>query len=123
MILGTNSPSITSHWIRSTPACSSARHSSPNREKSAGKTDGTIRGRGADGCIQDLLCLHPRNTVGPATVPPTPPPVGTTGGTAPPPFLAEKIKSLVMLPTWQTDRCGSYSSTTTRWCSRGSKRC
>ena len=40
--LGTNWPSITSHWMRSTPAASSAATSSPRREKSAGSTDGTI---------------------------------------------------------------------------------
>ena len=40
--LGTNRPSMTSHWMRSTPAFSRARHSSPSREKSAGRTDGTI---------------------------------------------------------------------------------
>ena len=57
--LGTKWPSITSHWMRSTPAFSSSRHSSPSRAKSAGSTDGTIctgaisvsppgRGRDAD---------------------------------------------------------------------------
>ena len=40
--LGTNWPSITSHWMRSTPAASSAATSSPSREKSAGSTDGAI---------------------------------------------------------------------------------
>ena len=40
--LGTNWPSITSHWMRSTPAFSSAATSSPSREKSAGSTDGAI---------------------------------------------------------------------------------
>ena len=39
---GTKTPSITSHWMRSTPAVSSAAHSSPSREKSAGSTDGAI---------------------------------------------------------------------------------
>ena len=39
---GTNTPSMTSHWIRSTPAPWSAATSSPSREKSAGSTDGTI---------------------------------------------------------------------------------
>ena len=38
--LGTNWPSITSHWMRSTPASSSAATSSPRRAKSAGRTDG-----------------------------------------------------------------------------------
>ena len=48
--LGTNRPSMTSHWMRSTPAFSSAMHSSPSREKSAGSTDGTISMvRGASG--------------------------------------------------------------------------
>src|SRR2546423_13445350 len=40
--LGTNCPSITSHWMRSTPAFSSAAHSSPSRAKSAGSTEGAI---------------------------------------------------------------------------------
>src|SRR5688572_338785 len=40
--LGTKRPSITSHWMRSTPASSSAATSAPNLEKSAGRTDGTI---------------------------------------------------------------------------------
>ena len=39
---GTNWPSMTSHWMRSTPAFSSAATSSPRREKSAGSTDGAI---------------------------------------------------------------------------------
>jgi hypothetical protein len=42
--LGTKWPSMTSHWIRSTPAFSRAATSSPNREKSAGSTEGTIFG-------------------------------------------------------------------------------
>ncbi len=33
---------MTSHWMRSTPAASSAATSSPSREKSAGRTEGTI---------------------------------------------------------------------------------
>ena len=40
--LGTNWPSITSHWMRSTPASSSAATSSPSRAKSAGSTLGAI---------------------------------------------------------------------------------
>ena len=40
--LGTNWPSITSHWMRSTPAASRATISSPRRAKSAGNTEGTI---------------------------------------------------------------------------------
>src|SRR5207248_3570756 len=40
--LGTNSPSMTSHWMRSTPAFSRAAHSSPSRAKSAGSTEGAI---------------------------------------------------------------------------------
>src|SRR5436190_761068 len=39
---GTKRPSITSHWIRSTPASSRAATSAPSREKSAGSTDGAI---------------------------------------------------------------------------------
>ena len=46
--LGTKRPSITSHWIRSTPASSSAATSWPSREKSAGSTDGTISIRRSD---------------------------------------------------------------------------
>ncbi len=44
--LGTNCPSITSHWMRSQPAASSAATSSPRRAKSTGSTDGTILIRG-----------------------------------------------------------------------------
>ena len=40
--LGTNWPSITSHWMRSTPAFSSAATSSPSLAKSAGSTEGAI---------------------------------------------------------------------------------
>src|SRR3954447_14368098 len=40
--LGTNWPSITSHWMLSTPAFASAATSSPSRAKSAGSTEGTI---------------------------------------------------------------------------------
>src|SRR5687768_11209006 len=39
---GTNRPSITSHWMRSTPASSRAATSSPSRAKSAGSTEGAI---------------------------------------------------------------------------------
>src|SRR5919198_4958166 len=39
---GTKFPSITSHWMRSTPASSSAATSSPSRAKSAGSTEGAI---------------------------------------------------------------------------------
>src|SRR6478752_439694 len=47
--LGTNWPSITSHWILSTPAASSAATSSPSLAKSAGSTLGAISiGRGID---------------------------------------------------------------------------
>ena len=46
MRLGTNWPSITSHWMRSTPAASSAATSSPSRAKSAGSTDGSDLDRG-----------------------------------------------------------------------------
>ncbi len=40
--LGTNWPSMTSHWMRSTPAASKAATSSPRRAKSAGSTLGAI---------------------------------------------------------------------------------
>src|SRR5688572_21115671 len=46
--LGTKRPSMTSHWIRSTPASSRAATSSPNREKSAGRTEGAISMRRSD---------------------------------------------------------------------------
>src|SRR5688572_22796221 len=47
VMLGTNRPSITSTWIMSAPPASTARTSSPRREKSAGRIDGAIRrGRG-----------------------------------------------------------------------------
>ena len=39
---GTNWPSITSHWIRSTPAASRSRTALPSSAKSAGRTDGAI---------------------------------------------------------------------------------
>src|SRR5687767_15834768 len=39
---GTNRPSMTSHWIRSTPASSRAATSSPSLAKSAGRTEGAI---------------------------------------------------------------------------------
>ena len=46
--LGTKRPSITSNWMRSTPAFSRAMHASPNWAKSTGSTDGAISmGRGA----------------------------------------------------------------------------
>ena len=45
---GTNWPSITSHWMRSTPAASSAATSSPSLLKSTGSTLGAISIRGPD---------------------------------------------------------------------------
>ncbi len=42
--LGTNTPSMTSHWMRSTPASQSSATSSPSLAASAGRTDGTISG-------------------------------------------------------------------------------
>src|SRR5882672_4491164 len=41
-ILGTKCPSITSTWIQSAPAASTARTSSPNLAKSAARIDGAI---------------------------------------------------------------------------------
>src|SRR5437899_1743406 len=43
VMLGTKCPSITSTWIQSAPAASTARTSSPNRVKSADRTDGATR--------------------------------------------------------------------------------
>src|SRR5580704_2707319 len=40
VMLGTKRPSITSTWIQSAPAVSTARTSSPNRAKSADRTEG-----------------------------------------------------------------------------------
>src|ERR1700730_16496269 len=42
VMLGTKRPSITSTWIQSAPAVSTARTSSPNRAKSADKTEGAM---------------------------------------------------------------------------------
>ena len=47
---GTNWPSMTSHWMRSTPASSSATTSSPSWAKSAGSTEGTISMRRCPRC-------------------------------------------------------------------------
>src|SRR6478735_180914 len=47
-MLGTKCPSITSRWIQSAPAASTARTSSPSLEKSEARIEGAIaRGRGA----------------------------------------------------------------------------
>ena len=54
VMLGTNCPSITSHWMRSHPAASSAAISSPRRAKSAGRTDGAISMRGTE-----VLAIQP----------------------------------------------------------------
>src|SRR5215470_9613020 len=43
VMLGTKRPSITSTWIQSAPALSTARTSSPSRVKSAERTDGATR--------------------------------------------------------------------------------
>src|SRR5438309_10022895 len=43
VMLGTNRPSMTSTWIQSAPAASTARTSSPRRVKSADNTDGATR--------------------------------------------------------------------------------
>src|SRR5712671_4174192 len=49
-MFGTKCPSITSRWIQSAPAASTARISSPSLEKSAAKIDGAMtRGRDANG--------------------------------------------------------------------------
>src|SRR5271169_1180031 len=41
-MFGTKRPSITSTWIQSVPAVSTARTSSPNRAKSADRTEGAM---------------------------------------------------------------------------------
>src|ERR1700723_2085892 len=47
-MLGTKCPSITSRWIQSAPAASTAHTSSPSFEKSDARIEGAItRGRGA----------------------------------------------------------------------------
>src|SRR3954463_9886857 len=43
VMLGTKRPSITSTWIQSAPAASTARTSSPSRVKSADNTEGAMR--------------------------------------------------------------------------------
>src|SRR5216683_4708307 len=49
-MLGTKWPSITSRWIQSAPAWSTARTSSPSLAKSDARIDGAItRGRGVNG--------------------------------------------------------------------------
>src|SRR5690242_9522134 len=49
-MFGTKCPSITSRWIQSAPAASTARTSSPSLAKSDARMDGAItRGRGAKG--------------------------------------------------------------------------
>src|SRR5215469_10723710 len=49
-MFGTKCPSITSRWIQSAPAASTARTSSPSLEKSDARIDGAMtRGRGARG--------------------------------------------------------------------------
>src|ERR1700716_729257 len=48
-MLGTKCPSMTSRWIQSAPAASTARTSSPNLAKSEARIEGAItRGRGAN---------------------------------------------------------------------------
>src|SRR5262245_32964518 len=54
-MLGTNRPSITSTWIQSAPAASTARTSSPSRLKSADRIDGAIR----IGCIRAASTSRP----------------------------------------------------------------
>src|SRR3981189_305335 len=68
-MFGTKCPSITSRWIQSAPAASTARISSPSLEKSAAKIDGAMtRGRDANGwdigasrCSLSDAEWHPRN--------------------------------------------------------------
>src|SRR5689334_15773350 len=55
-MLGTKWPSITSRWIQSAPAASTARTSSPSLEKSEARIEGAItRGRGVNGDVMGAV--------------------------------------------------------------------
>src|SRR6267142_5445958 len=56
-MLGTKCPSITSRWIQSAPAASTARTSSPSLAKSAARIDGAMT-RGRDANCWDM-CAFP----------------------------------------------------------------
>src|SRR4029078_2246476 len=57
-MLGTKCPSITSRWIQSTPAASTARTSSPSLAKSDARIDGAMT-RGRDANCSDM-CAFPK---------------------------------------------------------------
>src|ERR1700716_638866 len=57
-MLGTKCPSMTSRWIQSAPAASTARTSSPSLEKSDARIDGAItRGRDSNGADMGALSV------------------------------------------------------------------
>src|SRR6185369_6726514 len=59
-MLGTKCPSITSRWIQSAPAASTARTSSPSLEKSDAKIDGAMtRGRGVKDWVMNASSVRP----------------------------------------------------------------
>src|ERR1700739_136902 len=55
-MLGTKCPSITSRWIQSAPAASTARTSSPSLAKSEARIDGAIT-RGRDANCSDMCAF------------------------------------------------------------------
>src|SRR5260370_18966343 len=61
-MLGTKCPSMTSRWIQSAPAASTARTSSPSLEKSEARIDGAMT-RGRDANWADM-CVFPKNAFG-----------------------------------------------------------
>src|SRR5215471_12377031 len=63
-MLGTKCPSITSRWIQSAPAASTARTSSPSLEKSEARIDGAMtRGRGVKELVMGAGSLDGRMIV------------------------------------------------------------
>src|ERR1700758_958715 len=60
-MLGTKCPSITSRWIQSAPAASTARTSSPSLAKSEARIDGAMT-RGRDANCSDM-CAFPNHEV------------------------------------------------------------
>src|SRR6266567_8164159 len=65
-MLGTKCPSITSRWIQSAPAASTARTSSPSLEKSEARIEGAIaRARGAKAWVMARFPVAAERTNGP----------------------------------------------------------
>src|SRR5258705_11329149 len=60
VMFGTKRPSITSTWIQSAPAASTARTSSPNRVKSADSTEGAT----STGCMVATSIIHKTRRLG-----------------------------------------------------------